>query len=158
MGRTVQAHTVIIMDTCVQLIREKYPGMDDDIQQYLETVLASTCEDMDSIEDIFDGIGEILLDVDQSKTEEEVRILCTQLADIIKLDWKQNYGSASSPSEDNPLTNASGTRSSNATPQNSTCISNIEVIDEQRNKQQVLKEMEIEQAENSDKAKKKTGK
>jgi len=31
MGRIVQDPTVI-MDTCVQLIREKYPGIDNDIQ------------------------------------------------------------------------------------------------------------------------------
>ena len=157
MSRIVQDPTVI-MDTCVQLIREKYPGIDNDIQQYLETVLASTCEDMNSIEDIFDGIGEILLDVDQSKTEDEVRDLCTQLAIIIKPEGKQNYGSASSSSEDNPLTKASGTRSSNATPETTICISNKELVDTQRNEQQVLEEKKIEVAENSDKGKKKTGK
>ena len=157
MSRIVQDPTVI-MDTCVQLIREKYPGIDNDIQQYLETVLASTCEDMNSIEDIFDGIGEILLDVDQSKTEDEVRDLCTQLANIIKPEGKQNYGSASSCSEDNPLTKASGTRSLNVTPKTTICISNKELVDTQRNEQQVLEEKKIEVGEKSDKDKKKTGK
>lgn len=78
------------MESCRELIREKYPDIDNDLQQYLEGVLVSTCEDMETIDDIYDGIGEILLDVDQNKTENEVREICSKLANIIRPDWKQN--------------------------------------------------------------------
>ena len=61
------------MDSCSHILKDRFPNIDDDIQEYLESVLESTCEDMESIDDVYDGIGEMLLDVDKSKTEVEVR-------------------------------------------------------------------------------------
>ena len=37
--------------------KDRFPNIDDDIQEYLESVLESTCEDMESIEDVYDEIG-----------------------------------------------------------------------------------------------------
>jgi len=141
------------MDNCIQLIKEEYPDIDNDIQQYLETVLAYTCEDMDSIEDVFDAIGEILLDVDQSKTEDDVRDLCLQLANIIKPDWQQKDGSASSYSKDDILSNSSEVGSSDKAPKNFICIQNVELFE-----QQLAQEKEIELTVNNDNVKKRTGK
>ena len=72
------------MDRCSQILKDRFPNIDDDIQEYLESVLESTCEDMESIDDVYDAIGEILLDIDKSKTEVEVREICNQLANIMK--------------------------------------------------------------------------
>ena len=74
------------MDRCSHILKDRFPNIDDDIQEYLESVLESTCEDMESIDD---GIGEMLLDVDKSKTEVEVREICNQLANIMKPDWER---------------------------------------------------------------------
>ena len=77
------------MDSCSQIIKDRFPNIDNDIQEYLESVLESTCEEMESIEDVYDATGEILLDIDKSQTGVEVREICNQLANILKPDWER---------------------------------------------------------------------
>jgi ATP-binding cassette subfamily F protein 3 len=73
------------MERCMELLRSGFPAMDGDIEQYLEGVLLATCED--GPDDIYDGVGEVLLDIDQSKSEEDVKQICTQLLSILRPDW-----------------------------------------------------------------------
>ena len=76
------------MEECIKLIKSMFPNIDTDIQNYVEGVLESTCEDLETDEDVFEGIGEVLQDIDQSKTENEVKDICIQLATILKPSWK----------------------------------------------------------------------
>ena len=89
------------MDRCSHILKDRFPNIDDDIQEYLESVLESTCEDMESIDD---GIGEMLLDVDKSKTEVEVREICNQLANIMKPYCETETGKDQNTLQVDPLT------------------------------------------------------
>ena len=58
------------MEDCLRLVKEYFPGIDADIEEYVSAVLESTCEDLEAVDDVYDGIGELLHGVDPAKTEE----------------------------------------------------------------------------------------
>ncbi|XP_063602737.1 ATP-binding cassette sub-family F member 3-like [Penaeus indicus] len=61
-----------------QLVREKFPNIDEEIFQYVEGVLTST-EDFESSEDVYDAIGSLLADAVGVEREDEIRKLCDQV-------------------------------------------------------------------------------
>ena len=77
------------MEDCLRLIKEDFPAIDADIEEYVSSVLESTCEDLDSVDDVYNGIGELLHGVDPAKTEEEVRELCAKLCFVLKPNWEE---------------------------------------------------------------------
>ena len=77
------------MEDCLRLIKEDFPAIDADIQEYVTVVLESTCEDLEVVDDVYDGIGELLHGVDPAKTEKEVRELCARLCFILKPNWTE---------------------------------------------------------------------
>ena len=77
------------MEDCLRLIKEDFPAIDADIQEYVTAVLESTCEDLEVVGDVYDGIGEVLHGVDPAKTEKEVRELCARLCFILKPNWTE---------------------------------------------------------------------
>ena len=79
----------MIMEECLRLIKVDFPAIDADIEEYVTAVLESTCEDLEVVEDVYDGIGEVLHGVDPEKAEEEVRELCARLCSILKPDWTE---------------------------------------------------------------------
>ena len=78
------------MEDCLKLIKEDFPAIDADIEDYVSAVLDSTCEDLEAVDDVFDGIGEVLHGVDPAKTEKEIRELCARLCFILKPNWTEN--------------------------------------------------------------------
>ena len=76
------------MEACSDLIKTTFPSIDEDILNYVEGVLESTCEDLETVDDVYDGIGEVLMDMDQDKTEDEVRKICCQLVEFMRPNWK----------------------------------------------------------------------
>ena len=76
------------MEACSDLIKTTFPNIDEDILNYVEGVLESTCEDLETVDDVYDGIGEVLMDMDQDKTEDEVRKICCQLVEFMRPNWK----------------------------------------------------------------------
>ena len=78
------------MEDCLRLIKEDFPAIDADIEDYVSAVLNSTCEDLEAVDDVFDGIGEVLHGVDPAKTEKEIRELCARLCFILKPNWTEN--------------------------------------------------------------------
>ena len=78
------------MEDCLRLIKEDFPAIDADIEDYVSAVLDSTCEDLEAVDDVFDGIGEVLHGVDPAKTEKEIRELCARLCFILKPNWTEN--------------------------------------------------------------------
>ena len=77
------------MEDCLRLIKEDFPAIDADIEEYVSSVLESACEDLDAVDDVYNGIGELLHGVDPAKTEEEVRELCAKLCFVLKPNWEE---------------------------------------------------------------------
>ena len=77
------------MEDCLRLIKKDFPAIDADIREYVTAVLESTCEDLEVVDDVYDGIGELLHGVDPAKTEKEVRELCARLCFILKPNWTE---------------------------------------------------------------------
>ena len=77
------------MEDCLMLIKEDFPAIDTDIGGYVSAVLESTSEDLEAVDDVYDGIGELLHGVDPAKTEEEVRELCARLCFVLKPNWTE---------------------------------------------------------------------
>ncbi|KAK7063138.1 ATP-binding cassette sub- F member 3 [Halocaridina rubra] len=61
-----------------QLLREKFPSIDEEIFQYVEGVLNSS-EDFENGEDVYEAIGSLLIDAVGADKEGEIRKLCEQL-------------------------------------------------------------------------------
>ena len=77
------------MEDCLRLIKEGFPAIDADIEEYVTAVLESTYEDLEVVDDVYDGIGEVLHDVDPEKAEKDVRELCARLCSILKPNWTE---------------------------------------------------------------------
>nr|XP_053653574.1 ATP-binding cassette sub-family F member 3-like [Cherax quadricarinatus] len=58
-----------------QLVREKFPDIDEEIFQYVEGVLTST-EDFESSDDVYEAIGSLLADAVGIEKDAEIRKLC----------------------------------------------------------------------------------
>jgi ATP-binding cassette, subfamily F, member 3 len=63
------------MAQCCQLIKEAFPKINDDIYSYVESVLESSADDFENEEDVYEAIGEVLLDLETDKSEEDVRYI-----------------------------------------------------------------------------------
>ncbi|XP_068223790.1 ATP-binding cassette sub-family F member 3 [Palaemon carinicauda] len=62
-------------EVATQLLREKFPNIDEEIFQYVEGVLNSS-EDLHSGEDVYEAIGSLLEDAVGAEREGEIRKLC----------------------------------------------------------------------------------
>merc|ERR1712142_414227 len=66
------------MAVASQLVRDKFPDIDEEIFQYVEGVLADS-DDFDSAEDVYDAIGSLLEDAVGSEKGDEIQKLCEDL-------------------------------------------------------------------------------
>ena len=41
------------MEDCLKLIKEAFPAIDADIEEYVSAVLESTCEDLEAVDDVY---------------------------------------------------------------------------------------------------------
>lgn len=59
------------------IINSHFPQIDVDIFNYISNVLTNGQDDFESIDEVFESIGEILLNVsDGKRTEDDVRSIC----------------------------------------------------------------------------------
>ncbi|XP_045619070.1 ATP-binding cassette sub-family F member 3 [Procambarus clarkii] len=61
-----------------QLVRDKFPNIDEEIFQYVEGVLTST-EDFETGDDVYEAIGSLLADAVGVDKEAEIRKLCDEM-------------------------------------------------------------------------------
>ncbi len=61
------------MAQCCRLIKDAFPKINEDIYSYVESVLESSADDFESEEDVYEAIGEVLLDLETNKSEDDVR-------------------------------------------------------------------------------------
>merc|ERR1711915_1117123 len=80
---TVQLN-VNMAEVASQLLREKFPNIDEEIFQYIEGVLNSS-DDLHSGEDVYEAIGGLLEDAVGAEREGEIRKLCDQFVPSLTL-------------------------------------------------------------------------
>ncbi|KAI1301692.1 ATP-binding cassette sub-family F member 3 [Halotydeus destructor] len=85
------------------LIQQHFPQMDSDIFHYVNSVLNDGHEDFTSADEIFDSVGEILVDISSDKTETEIKKVCEALLKALR---KSTNGTSSTNQHrvlDNPI-------------------------------------------------------
>ncbi|KAK2557617.1 ATP-binding cassette sub-family F member 3 [Acropora cervicornis] len=74
------------LDTCRQILSERFPSLDDDLFQYVTDILESGSDDFESGEDIFDAVGSILAEVASDEGDDNIIDICNQLLAALKCD------------------------------------------------------------------------
>ncbi|XP_074654025.1 ATP-binding cassette sub-family F member 3-like [Tubulanus polymorphus] len=70
--------------TYMKIISEFFPTIDGEIYQYVNGVLDTSAEHFDTSDDVYDAIGDVLKEVDEDKTDEEIMKLCDRMINIMK--------------------------------------------------------------------------
>lgn len=73
------------MSAFTGILRREFPAMDDELKEYVEGVLCGSLDDFESCDDIYEAVGDILQSINAEKTEDNIRDLCHQFFNIIKL-------------------------------------------------------------------------
>jgi len=74
------------MAQCCSLIKAAFPKINDDIYQYVESVLETSAEDFESTDDLYEAIGEVLHEMEEDKTEADIRHVCGQILQLLRPD------------------------------------------------------------------------
>uniref|UniRef100_A0A1A9WSL8 ATP-binding cassette sub-family F member 3 n=1 Tax=Glossina brevipalpis TaxID=37001 RepID=A0A1A9WSL8_9MUSC len=77
------------MSQLTEILRKEFPAMDNELKEYVEGVLAGSLDDFESCDDIYDAVGDILQSINSEKTEDNIRDLCSQFYNIMKLSAKK---------------------------------------------------------------------
>uniref|UniRef100_A0A1B0BNE6 ATP-binding cassette sub-family F member 3 n=1 Tax=Glossina palpalis gambiensis TaxID=67801 RepID=A0A1B0BNE6_9MUSC len=76
------------MSQLTEILRKEFPAMDNELKEYVEGVLAGSLDDFESCDDIYDAVGDILQSINSEKTEDNIRDLCSQFYNIMKVSTK----------------------------------------------------------------------
>jgi len=76
-----------------QLIKKSFPNINNDISDYVESVLEMSSDDFDSVDDVYDAVGEVLHEVEMDKSEDFIRDVCAKLLDMFKPDHAKEQSS-----------------------------------------------------------------
>ncbi|VUZ50509.1 unnamed protein product [Hymenolepis diminuta] len=71
----------------VQLIRSEYPGLDPDIDSYLEGIITENGDHFESVDEVYEAIGSFLEDANKSA---DVRKCCKDVYNTLKPDGSVN--------------------------------------------------------------------
>ncbi|XP_072544831.1 ATP-binding cassette sub-family F member 3 [Salminus brasiliensis] len=73
------------MATYVDILKSEFPEIDTEVFDYITGVLDSGGSDFEDGEEVFDAIGGVLQEVAAEKNEDDVRDICLQLFNTLKL-------------------------------------------------------------------------
>ncbi|CAL8110931.1 unnamed protein product [Orchesella dallaii] len=72
------------MDECENLIKSRFPNINDDIYSYLESVLTVSHDEFERPDDVFDALGEMLTEIASSGTSEsDIRDTCNEIYELL---------------------------------------------------------------------------
>ena len=74
------------MAGCASLIKSAFPKINDDIYNYVESVLETSGDDFETTDDLYEAIGEVFHELEEDKTEEDIKDICCQIMNILKPD------------------------------------------------------------------------
>lgn len=76
------------MSQLTELLRKEFPALDNELKEYVEGVLAGSLDDFETCDDIYDAVGDILQSISIEKSDDNIRDLCSQFFNIIKVGSK----------------------------------------------------------------------
>lgn len=66
------------------IINSNFPSIESTIFDYVSSVLKNGKEDFDSLDEVYESVGEILLDIsDGQKSEEDIKLICEELYEAL---------------------------------------------------------------------------
>ena len=84
---------------CYALVRKEFPTIDDVLLNYIESVLETSGDDFENEQDMFEAIGGVLQEVDQNKTEDSIKTLCSKLICLLHGDVIENTNTGAKEKE-----------------------------------------------------------
>lgn len=79
---------------CRELITEAFPHIDHEISDYVNSILDDGHEDFESSDDLFDAIGVMLQQADETKTEDDIKEICDRLFSLLHQTSNGSGGAA----------------------------------------------------------------
>ncbi|KAK8780432.1 hypothetical protein V5799_018231 [Amblyomma americanum] len=89
------------MEAVEDVLSDAFPDIDEDLFDYLEGVLDGGKEDFSTCDEVYDAVGEMLLEIaGDTKDENEIREICARLLHVMKGETDtQNGGMHSAPAK-----------------------------------------------------------
>ncbi|XP_061493476.1 ATP-binding cassette sub-family F member 3 isoform X2 [Rhineura floridana] len=73
--------------SCAEILRREFPELDGEMFDYVTGVLHSGSSDFESVDDLFEAVGELLQDVSrESKDDEDIRAICQRMYNTLHMD------------------------------------------------------------------------
>uniref|UniRef100_A0A8D0EG15 ATP-binding cassette sub-family F member 3 n=1 Tax=Salvator merianae TaxID=96440 RepID=A0A8D0EG15_SALMN len=73
--------------SCAEILRREFPQLDGEMFDYVTGVLHSGSSDFESVDDLFEAVGELLQDVSRdSKDDEDIRAICQRMFNTLHAD------------------------------------------------------------------------
>ncbi|KAH0624289.1 hypothetical protein JD844_007986 [Phrynosoma platyrhinos] len=78
--------------SCAEILRREFPELDGEMFEYVTGILHNSSADFESVDDLFEAVGELLQDVSRdSKDDEDIRAICQLMYNTLHLD-NENSG------------------------------------------------------------------
>ncbi|KAJ6651363.1 hypothetical protein lerEdw1_021042 [Lerista edwardsae] len=79
--------------SCAEILRREFPELDGEMFDYVTGVLHSGGSDFESVDDLFEAVGELLQDVSRdSKDDEDIRAICQRMYNTLHLESENAQG------------------------------------------------------------------
>lgn len=72
------------MADCGQLLKAEFPLINDDLFEYVEGVIANGIDDFERGEDLYEAVGEVLHEVAEGRSEDDIREICCKLLSLMR--------------------------------------------------------------------------
>ncbi|XP_063162410.1 ATP-binding cassette sub-family F member 3 isoform X1 [Candoia aspera] len=73
--------------SCAEILRREFPELDGEMFEYVTGVLHSGSSDFESVDDLFEAVGELLQDVSRdSKDDVDIRAVCQRMFNTLHLE------------------------------------------------------------------------
>ncbi|XP_050080263.1 ATP-binding cassette sub-family F member 3 [Anopheles maculipalpis] len=69
---------------CTAVLKQEFPSIDGELLSYVETVLQSSADEFENGAEVYEAVGEILHEVAQDKSEDDVREICDKFLRLLK--------------------------------------------------------------------------
>ncbi|KAK2179244.1 hypothetical protein NP493_503g01030 [Ridgeia piscesae] len=68
----------------IEILQSCFPALDEAVKEYVEGILTGGLDDFDTVEDLHEAIGNVLVELDPDKTQDDVLEICDRLFCIMK--------------------------------------------------------------------------
>ncbi|XP_063233025.1 ATP-binding cassette sub-family F member 3 [Bacillus rossius redtenbacheri] len=73
-------------------IRSKFPAIDDELYDYVQGILSGGADDFKDSEEVYEAIGEVLQEVAENKSENDIRHICDHLLLLMRPERAKQLG------------------------------------------------------------------